>query len=192
MGSDRCLGTVGVAESVGVFLRGTSHLRELRLSFCGLTPHSLTTLMTHMTGACLQLEVFQNDHSPCLDTETAAQSLCDCLRQWTRLRRLHLWSCRLTSQTLDVVSTEIRQCHELQEFICFDNKLDGDNVEDTFRGLLRDCSQLRIKALNCGLSDSTVDRLEKEFGRRFSNQEDGEEEEEDGKEEEDTDIDCLQ
>ena len=30
MGSDRCLGTVGVAESVGVFLRGTSHLRELR------------------------------------------------------------------------------------------------------------------------------------------------------------------
>ncbi|KAK2157644.1 hypothetical protein NP493_1859g00033 [Ridgeia piscesae] len=119
LAGDTCLGTVGVAESVGVFLRGTSHLRELKLGWCGLTPHSLTTLMTHMTGGCLQLEEFNlnNDHSPCLDTETAAQSLCDCLRQWTRLRRLHLEQCRLTSQTFDVVSTGIRQCHELQEFM---------------------------------------------------------------------------
>ncbi|KAK2150893.1 hypothetical protein NP493_2708g00004 [Ridgeia piscesae] len=30
MGSDRCLGTESVAKSVGVFLRGTSHLRELK------------------------------------------------------------------------------------------------------------------------------------------------------------------
>ncbi|KAK2162894.1 hypothetical protein NP493_1500g00033 [Ridgeia piscesae] len=74
--------------------------------------------MTHMTGACLQLEEFHlwnDDDIPCLDTETA-QSLCDCLHQWTRLRRLHLDQCRLTSQTLDVVSREIRQCHELQLF----------------------------------------------------------------------------
>ncbi|KAK2150890.1 hypothetical protein NP493_2708g00013 [Ridgeia piscesae] len=143
-----------------------------------------------------------------------AQSLCDCLRQWTRLRQLHLEQCRLTSQTFDVVSTGIRQCHELQEFICWGNKL-GD-YEDTFRGLLRDCSQLRITAGDCGLSPSTVKRLEKEFVERFDyvlgeeedgeeeeedgeeeeedgkeEEEDGKEEEEDGKEEEDTDIDYV-
>ena len=30
MGGDRCLGTVDVAKSVGVFVHGTSHLRELK------------------------------------------------------------------------------------------------------------------------------------------------------------------
>ncbi|KAK2150892.1 hypothetical protein NP493_2708g00001 [Ridgeia piscesae] len=103
------------------------NLEKFKIKIVGVWSHppSLTTLMTHMTGACLQLEVFHLwNNSPCLDTETAAQSLCDCLRQWTRLRQLHLDCAHVTD--IDVVSNP--------------------------------------GADRCGLSPSTVERLERSLG----------------------------
>ncbi|KAI0229753.1 hypothetical protein LSAT2_019816 [Lamellibrachia satsuma] len=136
-GNEGLLKTVEAAEALGHALAVMTHLHELELAGCDLSPGSLTAILAGLT----------------------------CGPGGHQLEELKLMDCGLTPQALTYISAGLTHQggQQLVVLNCRDNPL-TDASRDTFRDLLTRCPKLEIWVRNCPLSDMCRRQLREEFG----------------------------